>query len=417
MPASLTAAIPALPALLLGFFLMQTGNTFQGTILSIRGEIEGFTLAQIGAVGAGFWAGVIIGSLYAARVIRRVGHVRTFAAFGAIAGAAPLLHLLIVNPFVWMAARALTGFCFAAMFIVIESWLNAGAGSENRGQILSIYGMTGLLAGVSGQLLLPTTDPAGFRPFCIIACIISFALVPIALTQGAPPPPPGERSHVGLARLYRDSPLGVAAGFLSGVTTGAFFTLGPIFAEQRGLSTVQIAVFMACGTLGGFAAAWPLGLLSDRYDRRVVIIAAAAAAAASLLAMLALVPGDAYPWLLYLCVALFGGMIIPTYSLALAHLSDAVAQEEMVAASSGLLLAHGAGAAAGPLIAGFAMSATPPGLSFTLIAAQTLIVLFGVTRLYSRPARPAARKSAFALEPPVPVGTEFAAAHSTKASA
>lgn len=182
MPASLTAAIPALPALLLGFFLMQTGNTFQGTILSIRGEIEGFTLAQIGAVGAGFWAGVIIGSLCAARVIRRVGHIRTFAAFGAIAGAAPLVHLLVVNPFVWMATRALTGFCFAAMFIVIESWLNAGASSENRGQVLSIYGMTGLLAGIGGQLLLPTTDPGGFRPFCIIACIISVALVPIALT-------------------------------------------------------------------------------------------------------------------------------------------------------------------------------------------------------------------------------------------
>ena len=281
MPASVIAAIPALPALLLGFWLMQTGNTFQGTILSIRGEIEGFTLAQIGAVGAGFWAGVIIGSLRAAGVIRRVGHIRTFAAFGAIAATAPLVHLLVVDPFVWIAARALTGFCFAGMFIVVESWLNAGASSENRGQILSIYGMTGLLAGICGQLLLPTTDPAGFRAFCIIACIISVALVPIALTQGAAPAPPGEGSHIGLSRLYRDSPLGVAAGFLGGVTTGAFFTLAPIFAEQRGLNTGQIAIFMACGTLGGFLAAWPLGLLSDRYDRRLVIIGAAAAAAAS----------------------------------------------------------------------------------------------------------------------------------------
>ena len=259
MPASVIAAIPALPALLLGFWLMQTGNTFQGTILSIRGEIEGFTLAQIGAVGAGFWVGIIIGSLRAAGVIRRVGHIRTFAAFGAIAATAPLVHLLVVDPFVWIAARALTGFCFAGMFIVVESWLNAGASSENRGQILSIYGMTGLLAGICGQLLLPTTDPAGFRAFCIIACIISLALVPIALTQGAAPAPPGEGSHVGLSRLYRDSPLGVAAGFLSGVTTGAFFTLGPIFAEGRGLSIGQIAVFMACGTVGGFVAAWPLG--------------------------------------------------------------------------------------------------------------------------------------------------------------
>ncbi len=281
MPTSLTATIPALPALLLGFWLMQTGNTFQGTILSIRGEIEGFTLAQIGAVGAGFWAGVIIGSLRAAGVIRRVGHIRTFAACGAIAATAPLVHLLVMDPFVWIAARALTGFCFAGMFIVVESWLNAGASSENRGQVLSIYGMTGLLAGIGGQLLLPTTDPAGFRPFCIIACLISVALVPIALTPGAAPAPPGEGSNISLSTLYRDSPLGVAAGFLGGVTTGAFFTLGPIFAEGRGLSISEIAIFMACGTVGGFVAAWPLGLLSDRYDRRLVIIGAAAAAAAS----------------------------------------------------------------------------------------------------------------------------------------
>jgi MFS family permease len=415
MPRALTAAIPALPALLLGFWLMQTGNTLQGTVLSIRGEIEGFTLAQIGAVGAAFWAGIVVGSLLAVRVIRRVGHIRTFAAFGAIASTAPLVHLLVVDPFVWIAARGLTGFCFAGMFIVVESWLNAGANSENRGQILSIYGMTGLLAGVGGQLLLPVTDPAGFRPFCIIACIISFALVPIALTQGAAPAPPGEGAHVPLARLYRDSPLGVAAGFLSGVTTGAFFTLGPIFAEGRGLGIGEIAIFMASGTVGGFVAAWPLGLLSDRYDRRLVIIGAAAAAAASLIAMLALVPGDAYPWLLYLCVALFGGMIIPTYSLALAHLSDAVQQDEMVAASGGLLLAHGAGAAAGPLIGGFAMSATPRGLSYMLVAAQVLIVLFGVWRLVSGARVPARHKSAFMVEPPVPVGTEFAAAHSTQA--
>jgi MFS family permease len=415
MPASLIAAIPALPALLLGFWLMQTGNTFQGTILSIRSEIEGFALAQIGAVGAAFWAGVIIGSLYAARVIRRVGHIRTFAAFGAIAATAPLVHLLVIDPFAWMAARAVTGFCFAGMFVVVESWLNAGASSENRGQVLSIYGMTGLLAGVCGQLLLPATDPAGFRAFCIITCIISLALVPIALTQGAAPAPPGEGNHVGLGRLYRDSPLGVVAGFLSGVTTGAFFTLGPIFAEGRGLTIGQIAIFMACGTVGGFVAAWPLGLLSDRYDRRLVITGAAAAAAASLIAMIALVPGDAYPWLLYLCVALFGGMIIPTYSLALAHLSDAVEQEEMVAASSGLLLAHGAGAAAGPLIAGFAMSATPRGLSYTLVVAQGLIVVFGVWRLIVGAKVPSTHKSAFMVEPPVPVGTEFAAAHSTHA--
>jgi hypothetical protein len=67
------------------------------------------------------------------------------------------------------------------------------------------------------------------------------------------------------------------------------------------------------------------------------------------------------------------------------------------------------------LIAGFAMSATPRGLSYTLVAAQVLIVVFGIWRLISGARVPATHKSPFMLEPPVPVGTEFAAAHSTHA--
>jgi MFS family permease len=179
--------VSTLIGLLLGFGLMQMGNTLQGTLLSIRGVIESFSPAQIGAVGAGFWVGIVIGSLRAGKLVQSVGHIRAFLALGAIASTAPLLHLLIMNPTVWIATRALTGFCFAGLFIVVESWLNSAATDQTRGQILSVYAMTGLLAGIVGQLLLPATDPAGFRPFCVVAIIIAIALVPIALTRAAAP--------------------------------------------------------------------------------------------------------------------------------------------------------------------------------------------------------------------------------------
>src|SRR6476660_653611 len=223
-------------ALLLGFGLMQMGNTLQGTLLSVRGGMEKFSPAQIGAVGAGFWVGIVIGSLRCERLIQSVGHIRTFLALGAIASTAPLLHLLMIDPIIWMVARALTGFCFAGLFIVVESWLNSAATDQTRGQILSVYAMTGLLAGIIGQLLLPATGPTGFNPFCVIAIIIAFALVPIALTKAEAP-----TYHVGarirLRELYGQSPFGLVAAALCGVTTSAFFTLGPIFAEQRGLDT------------------------------------------------------------------------------------------------------------------------------------------------------------------------------------
>lgn len=404
--------VSTLLALLLGFGLMQMGNTLQGTLLSIRGGIESFSPAQIGAVGAGFWVGIVIGSFYCGKLIQSVGHIRAFLALGAIASTAPLLHLLVMDPIAWVVARTVTGFCFAGLFIVVESWLNSAATDETRGQILSIYAMTGLLAGIVGQLLLPATNPAGFRPFCIVAIIIAFALVPIALTRTVAPTHEGGGIRISLRRLYQQSPFGLVAASLCGVTTSAFFTLGPIFAQRGGLDNAGVAAFMAFGTLGGFLMAWPVGWLSDRFDRRFVIIGAAITAAAALLAMIKLLPEEPSRWLVYLCVAIFGGTIVPTYSVVMAHVNDAVGEGEFVAASGGLLIMQGVGAAAGPLLAGLAMSASEHGLSYTLIAAQALMAAFGVYRSTRRAAPSETHKGAFVVEPLIPVGTTLESVHS-----
>src|SRR5260221_8401844 len=155
--------VSTLFALLLGYGIMQMGNTFQGTLLSIRGGIEGFSPAQIGGVGSGFWAGIVIGSLRCGKVIAGVGRIRAFVALGAIASTAPLVHLLVLEPISWIVARALTGFCFSGPFIVVESLLNTSATEQNRGKILNIFRMTGLHARIVRQLLFPTTNPNEFK--------------------------------------------------------------------------------------------------------------------------------------------------------------------------------------------------------------------------------------------------------------
>jgi MFS family permease len=412
MATTLRAVLPQLLALLFGFGLMQMGNTLQGTLLSVRGDIEGFSPTEIGIVGASFWAGIVAGSLRSGMLIQRVGHIRTFAALGAIASTIPLLHLLLISPFAWVALRAITGFCFAGLFIVVESWLNGAATVETRGQILSVYGMTGLMAGIGGQLLLPATDAAGFNSFCIVAVTLALSLVPLALSRSAAPAGSNAIARVNLRKLYGQSPFGVVAAFFAGATTGAFFALGPVFAQKRGLDTAGIAAFMSSGTLGGFLMAWPLGWLSDRMDRRLVIIASSITAVTMLLGMIAAVPRGDYAWVLYLCAALFGATVVPIYSIIIAQVSDLVAGEELVAASGGLLLFNGIGATVGPVVAGFAMSAAPRGLPYTLVAAQALIAVWGTYTLW-RPAIPTARhKGHFLVEPPVPVGTTLARAHS-----
>jgi MFS family permease len=408
MSTSLRNVLPTLFALLLGYGLMQMGNTLQGTLLSVRGSIETFSPTEIGMVGAAFWIGIVFGSLWAGAVIAGVGHTRTFAAFAAVAASTALLHLLVVHPVVWIAGRALTGFCFAGLFMVVESWLNAAATGQTRGQILSLYGMTGLVAGIGGQLLLPTGDPSGFRLFCIVSMIISLALVPIALSRATAPLHATGDAKVNLRRLYRQSPFGIVAAFLCGVTSASFFSLGPLFAHEAGLDTGGIAVFMACGTLGGFAMTWPLGWFSDRTDRRVVIIAAAGTAAAILLALLTFIPDKPPGWVLYLCVLVFGGSVIPTYSIVTAHVNDMVEPGEFVAASGGLLIVLGAGSSAGPVLSGMAMSAFGPrGLAYATVVAQILMASWGVYRIRQRAAPPEAQKEAFVPEPAVPVGTEL----------
>jgi MFS family permease len=169
---------------------------------------------------------------------------------------------------------------------------------------------------------------------------------------------------------------------------------------------------MASGTLGPFLMAWPLGWLSDRLDRRLVIIGAAVTAAVTLFSIMALLPEEPSRWIVYLCVALFGGTIVPTYSVVMAHVNDAVGEGEFVAASGGLLIMQGAGAAVGPVVGGVAMSTFQHGLGYTLIATQILMAVFGVYRLTRRAAPPDMHKGVFVVEPSVPVGTALESAHS-----
>ncbi len=410
MTSSLRTTLSTLFALLLGYALMQVGNTLQGTLLSVRGSIEQFTPTEIGAVAAAFWVGIVLGSLWAGRVIHQVGHTRAFSALAAVAASTALLHLLVISPAVWIAARAVTGFCFAGLFIVVESWLNASATAQTRGQVLSLYSMTGLVAGIGGQMLLPAGDPHGYRLFCFVAILISLALVPTALSRATAPAHAVSDTRIDLMQLYRQSPFGVVAAVLCGITTSSFFALGPIWAQERGLNTTEIAIFMACGTLGGFITTYPLGWLSDRMDRRHVIMGTAAMAASILLVLIHSVPLDVPVWLLFAYVAIFGGSVIPTYSIVTAHVNDMVKPGEFVAAAGGLLILLGAGAAIGPVIAGAAMTEFGRlGLVYVFVTAQLLMAIWGAYRSIQRAAPPTEEKETFVPEPTVPVGTRLEA--------
>jgi MFS family permease len=406
-------AIVSISALLLGAAMLLWGNGLQGILLPVRATIESFSTSTIGLIASAYSLGFVVSCRYAPHIVRRVGHIRSFAVLAAIGSCVVLLLVLVVHPVVWILLRMLSGFCFAGLYMVIESWLNESAENANRGQIFSTYMVINLTAITLGQLVLPLGDPAGFALFAITAIAVAMALVPIGLTTSAAPQPI-RQVQLRLGRLYRMSPVGLAGCFFVGLGNGAFGGLGAVFADAIGLSTTGIALFMSAALIGGALAQLPLGRLSDRIDRRQVIAMACGFAMIFGLLLAAIgrahegwpilgqgaVTAALHPAVLIAVVTLYGCFAYPIYGLCVAHTNDFVSREEFIEASSGLLLTWGIGASIGPVLGALAMEYVGLGglFFYTALVYSTfaLVTLYRITR---RVAVPAAERADFVHQP------------------
>ncbi|MDZ7712525.1 MAG: MFS transporter [Rhodovibrio sp.] len=375
-------------ALLASVALLLMGNGLQGTLLPLRAQLEAFGTVEIGWLGSAYFAGFALGSLLAPRFVRRVGHIRAFTALAAIASATVLGHALAIRPDVWLPLRALTGFCLAGLYVVMESWLNAQATNASRGAILSVYTTVNLTVITLGQLLVAVLEPQTFVPFAVAAMLIALAGVPLALTTSKAPAAP-EKIGVDPRWLYRISPVGLVGCFAVGLANGPFWTLAPAFGVANGLDSGGVGLFMALVVLGGAVGQWPAGRLSDRLDRRWVILGVcllAAAAGAGLVAA-ALERPDLLP---YAALA-FGACAIPMYALCVAHANDFVQPGQFVQASAGLLLASALGAALGPLLASVVMDRAGSASLFAFTAGVHLLLAGFVLYRTRRRAAPDAK--------------------------
>jgi MFS family permease len=393
----MNAILFPLVALFSGIGILLVGNGLLGTLLGVRAVSLGFSYEVTGGVMAAYFVGFIAGSLRCVYLIERAGHIRTFAALASISSAATLAFLLVNSPIAWAVLRAVVGFCFAGLFMVTESWLNERSDNTNRGRVLTIYMMVSLASLAAGQPLLLVSNPGDFEIFCIAAILISLGLVPVTLT-GSPAPAPPRAHPMALSRLYRNSPLSVAGCFASGLALGAFWSMAPVFCRTLGLSERGTVIFMVATILGGLFFLWPIGRLSDRLDRRRVLTLACAASAAASLAIV--MSGTASLFGLFGLALVFGGVTFPIYSIAVAHANDFINSEDLVAASSALLLVYGVGAILGPLIAGLMMGwIGPVGLYVLLAGVMVVTVLFALYRMLARPAVPLGEQDALVLVP------------------
>ncbi len=281
---SLKQSMLSVSTLMASVAVLLMGNGLLGTLIPVRANLEAFSGIDIGILGSFYFVGFTLGCVTGPLLIARVGHIRTYLAFVAVAAIAALVHVLATDVWVWWLTRATTGFSFSVLFIVIESWLNERSDNETRGTVLSIYMVINLTVLMLGQLMLTLADPRSFSLFVVAAILFLLAALPVAMTR-AQSPNPIPVVWPRLMRLYRVSPVGAVVCFAVGLANGAFWSIGPLFPMDRGFGTPGIAFFMSAVVLGGAIGQWPLGRLSDTVDRRYVILAAALSAGLAGLAL------------------------------------------------------------------------------------------------------------------------------------
>ncbi len=398
--------------LLFGMLLLMIGNGLQGTVLGIRGGLEGFSPVQLSYVMSGYFLGFLGGSKLTPVMIRRVGHVRVFAALGSLASAAFILYAAFPDPAFWTVMRIVVGFCFSGVYVVSESWLNDAATNETRGQALSVYALTQTLGLLIAQASVNLGDIGGYIMFVAMSVLVSVSFAPILLSV-SPAPVFHTTKAMSLRALYDASPLGIVGIFLMGGVFASTFGMASVYGAEIGMTVRQISIFVGLIYFGGLLTQYPIGWMSDRMGRRSLIIMLTGGAGIVMLLGSLVGPNVNVVYVMGLVV---GAISMPMYSLLLAYTNDYLQPEDMAAASGGMIFINGIGAVGAPILQGWLMSNVSTQAFFLFIAALFLgIAAFGIFRTTQREALPVSDTATYAAVMPqgspvlVEVAQEYAA--------
>ena len=378
--------------ILLGMLMLQLGNGLQGTLLGIRGAIEGMSPQTLSWVMTGYFVGFLGGSRYTPIMIRNVGHVRVYAALGSLISAALIMYAALPNEWVWFALRVLVGFCISGIYVVSESWLNGAVTNDVRGKTLSLYLIVQMIGIISAQFLLNLADAKDFTLFVVMSVVVSLSFAPVLLAV-KPTPVFNTAKGMSFMQLYKTSPLGIVGVFMLGGVFAALFGMSSVFGTEKGFSVANISLFVSAIFVGGMVLQFPIGWVSDRMDRRILIAGMCLVGSTfSFGGMLS----DNFIWLL-VCAFMIGGIANPLYSLYLAYTNDFLDYDDMAAASGGLIFVNGVGAVIGPIVIGWLFGRFGPDSFFVYLGGLMLLMFaYSLWRMTQRAAVPVDETSTYA---------------------
>ncbi len=393
--------------LLLGMMLLMVGNGLQGTLLGLRGAVEGFSPTTMSYIMSGYYLGFLGGSYMAPELIRRVGHVRVFAALGSLISAAFILYAALPDPIVWTLIRVVVGFCFAGVYVVAESWLNDAATNETRGQALSVYVIVQMVGIVTAQVLLNFADVSGYTLFVLMSVLVSVSFLPILLSSTTAPVFRATK-RMTLKELYTISPLGCVGTFLLGGIFATLFGMASVYGTEVGMSVREISIFIGLIYFGGMIWQYPIGWVSDRMDRRKLIMILTAFGGGTVLIGSLFTENQI---VLYALAFTIGGVANPLYSLLIAYTNDYLEPDDMASASGGLNFINGVGAIGMAVVVGWSMTRFGPNSFFVILAIlMSTIAAYAAYRTTRRAPTPVEETSPYATVLPQssPIAVEVA---------
>ncbi len=383
-------------ALLSSVLILTLSHGLMVVLLPVHLSIKGVETDTIGLVLSLYAVGMLLGGVYTNGLLKRAGHIRVFACTAALVAVSILACGLSADPILWGLMRLLNGFAISVSMAVIDHWLSESATKDTRGQLLAANQMVITGGMFVGQFMFNLAPPESNTMFIVGGMLASLALVPMALSRRTGPVVSEEES-MGMRDVFQRSPLGMVGCFFAGLLLWSMLGMLPVYGAAKGISGFELTLLSGAAILGSFLMQYPVGFLSDRYDRRTII---AVLVLGSLLACLVAPQALRFHlWTLLALIAVSAGVFGSLYAISISQTFDSLKQSEMGAAMGPLVMVYALGAILGPLASSNLMKFTGPDSLFYLLCALQIVLLgYIVYRIGQRDALPIEQQEAYVVQ-------------------
>jgi MFS family permease len=325
-------------------------------LLALVMEERGVSPALIGINTAMAGVAAILVTPFVPKLAHRFGAARSLAAVLVIATLTFPMFFVFEGYAAWLLLRLLFHGSINVAFVLSEFWINALAPPHRRGLVMGIYATVLSLGFAVGPAILGLVGSQGFAPFLIGTLVLAASALPVLAALRADPP----MDHAPRGTILRYLalvPLATFAALAMGSTESGVFSFIAIYGLRIGFDEATAALLVSAMAIGNVVSQIPLGLVSDRMDRRLllVIIAAIGTGIALLIPVAAV-----HPVLLFGAIMVWGGVVAGLYTVGLTHLGARLSGSDLASANAAFILMYSVGMLIGPASVGASMQAFGP---------------------------------------------------------